>query len=422
MILSSELAQQIVNKIMPIVHHNVNIMNDEGIIIGSGDNKRLDSFHQGAEEVIRSGKVVEIYPEDLTLYPGALPGLNWPIIVNTQIVGVVGVSGDPDTVRSTAELVKIVAELILEREIFMEEFRSQSHFHEGFIMLLLSEQAEANYSQITAQAAVLRFDLNLPRLIAVANVEPILENAFTNYGSYDLVSTRTRESLTQLLETSNFIDEKDMIAFLENQLISIKHFPLETPVQVINDWGHSFLQLIKSAYPETNLSLGIGSLTESPLAMRSSYNEAQFELKEHQRDNDISSIYDFDNLATYLVREPQATSSCAAFKVLQDKLTNKTYVKYDMRNTILSLLKNNLNLSATAKDLFIHRNTLVFRLNKLKQLTGLSPAQYINHAILCKFLYANDNLPYKKVNNSVKEASVLNLLNGNSQISGKART
>ena len=43
----------------------------------------------------------------------------------------------------------------------------------------------------------------------------------------------------------------------------------------------------------------------------------------------------------------------------------------ETRNTVDAFFDNNLNISETARQLFIHRNTLVYRLEKLKSATGL---------------------------------------------------
>ncbi len=386
MILTSELAQQIVDKIIPIVRQNVNIMNHAGIIIGSGQQHRLHSFHRGARDVIDSGAVLAIFPEDLDRYPGALPGLNWPIVLAGQTVGVVGVSGHPDAVRNTAELVKIITELILERELLMEEFRSQSHLHEQFALLLLSEHAAASYSQIEARAKILKFDLTLPRLIAALDVSPILESAFSQYGPYDLVSARTQESLLQLAGTSGAIGAEDMVAFLEDRLVVFKHFPRGSTPPRIGEWGAAFARLLAGDNRDKPLAVGLGSLVGSPLKLHDSYQEALFALASRRSGDGPAAIYDFDLLTAYLLHNPRGLASCAAARDLQEKLGEKIDARYDMRNTLRHLLANNLNLSLAAKALYIHRNTLVFRLKKLEQLTGLTPAQNINHAILCKIL------------------------------------
>ena len=126
MLLTSDLAQQIVASIMSITHENINIMDSQGGIIASGQRHRLNTFHQGAKEAIDRDETVIIHGNDLARYPGSLPGLNMPITLNGQIIGVVGISGEPQVVRNTAKMVKMVTELILEREMLREEFRSQA--------------------------------------------------------------------------------------------------------------------------------------------------------------------------------------------------------------------------------------------------------------------------------------------------------
>jgi carbohydrate diacid regulator len=386
MIITAALAQQIIDMIAPMVQQNINIMDNTGTLIGSGQKSRLNTYHQGAKAAIERGEFVEIYPQDLEQYPGSLPGLNWPIVLGNQIVGVVGVSGHPDLVRDTAKLVKMVTELVLERELLIEEFKSHSHLLEQFFQLLLSENIKENHPQITKLAALLRFNLDIPRIIAVINIQPLLEDAFEHYGSNDLVFSRKKESLTAYIKASSIMNAEDIFIFRENELIFLKFFPTDTDSEVFEQWGSAFIQLINKHEPEIPLHLGIGSLTTAPRQYHLSYKEALFALENASHNTNVNSIFNFNILASYLVQEPGAADSCLAFKTLQQRLTKKIDQKYDMLHTIRILLENNLNVSTTAKNLFIHRNTLVFRLEKLKQLTGLCPNQFLNHAILCKIL------------------------------------
>ncbi len=56
------------------------------------------------------------------------------------------------------------------------------------------------------------------------------------------------------------------------------------------------------------------------------------------------------------------------------RIFNKTLSKYT--DTLTSLFKNNLNIQQTSDDMFIHRNTLVYRINKIKQDTGYDPREF----------------------------------------------
>ena len=58
-------------------------------------------------------------------------------------------------------------------------------------------------------------------------------------------------------------------------------------------------------------------------------------------------------------------------------LTARLYILF--RNS----LKINLNVSETSRKLFVHRNTLVYRLDKIKKLTGLDLREF-DDAIIFK--------------------------------------
>ena len=52
-------------------------------------------------------------------------------------------------------------------------------------------------------------------------------------------------------------------------------------------------------------------------------------------------------------------------------------------SAIHAFFDNNLNVSETSRKLFVHRNTLVYRLEKIKKLTGLDLREF-DHAIVFK--------------------------------------
>ncbi len=55
----------------------------------------------------------------------------------------------------------------------------------------------------------------------------------------------------------------------------------------------------------------------------------------------------------------------------------------DTLETINRFFENNLNVSETSRKLYVHRNTLVYRLEKIKKLTGLDLREF-DHAIVFK--------------------------------------
>ncbi len=124
--LSYELAQEIVERTMKILNKNINVMNEDGIIIGSGEKERINQVHDGALLVLKKGKSVVIDEKSAAGLKGAKPGINLPIQFNNQIIGVVGITGEPEQIQNYAELVKMAAELVLEQSFCWKEYSGSS--------------------------------------------------------------------------------------------------------------------------------------------------------------------------------------------------------------------------------------------------------------------------------------------------------
>ncbi|WP_238543552.1 sugar diacid recognition domain-containing protein [Pelosinus sp. HCF1] len=385
LLLTNNLAQPIVDHIMPIAQQNINIMDSRGVIIASGHKHRINTFHQGAKDVINSLQIVEIFPGNLDRYTGSLPGLNMPIVLHDQIIGVVGISGHPDKVRDIARMVKMVTELILEQEVLQEEVRSQFQLRETFAALLLSDHASTNYDKLLKTAKLLKYELSLPRLVLVVDIGPLLDHAHKNFGLNDLVSSRTRESIMKLLSNPSHIAHQDLVVFIEDKLIILKHFEYKTWELSYKTWASDLLRQLNTM--NLSLCLGLGSLAMEYTALGQSYQEALFALHMATKQAPLAAIHDFDILSSYLIKEMNAKEPCQPLQIIKAKLTTSLTRKYDMKNTIVSLLNNNMNITSTAKSLYIHRNTLLFRLKKFKEITGLDPCGFLNHAILCKILF-----------------------------------
>lgn len=389
MIITAELAQQIVDHIRPTVPHNINIMDENAVIIASGTPHRIGVFHGGAKLAIDTNAVVEIYPADLPHFPGTQPGLNWPMLMGNQVVGTVGVTGHPDEVRETAKLVKMVTELILEREFLREEFRSQVHLKEQFATLLLSEQSLIKQPEIKQTAGLLKYDLSLPRFVAVVDIFHLFAAARQEYGPHGLIESRAQENIFQFIHASSGFSDQDLIIFLDSRLVLLKVFsplPSQSPPDFVRQWGAAFHQSLENHF-KIPFAFGSGSLANAYPDLHASYCEALHALQLFPGSLIPASIYDPDILASYLLKKTAASTASAAATALTEKI-HSLGNKYDIRKTILALLHNNLNVSTTAKELYIHRNTLLFRLEQFKQHTGLDPGNNLNHALLCKILFA----------------------------------
>ncbi|WP_371373754.1 CdaR family transcriptional regulator [Sporomusa aerivorans] len=388
MIISTEMAQKIVDHLMGIVNRNVNIMDCNGMIIASGQADRINTFHKGGKLAVDEHRVVEIYPDEIDSYTGALPGVMWPIDLTKRVVGVVGVTGKPQDVRPMANLIKTVTELILEREMFLADYGSENRIKEQLVTLLFTDNRDISKDDIVNLAEMVNYTFNLPRMVTVIRLEPkINDSAFVSLKN--LLSDRIRECVSKAIKEATFFTAFDMVLFYKKDLCILKSAPDGFGSRKFNTFMSGVIDILKSVQPPIKIKVGVGGWALNDSQLQHSYREALFALG-YSSANTVCSIYEFDILLNYLF-DNKCTSydSCLALQELRHNF-DKVKDRYDMHKVLECLLANNLNISLTASQLFIHRNTLKFRLEKLKKIVGLEPCHSFHHAMLCKFLLCCD--------------------------------
>lgn len=385
MLINSDLAQRIVNSTMSLVNRNVNIMNREGVIIATGHPHRRNTFHKGAKDVIETGMVIEIYPDQLDQYPGALQGINLPIVLEEQVVGVIGVFGVPDEVRDTGKLVKTITELILERELLQEETRSRYRLREQFVETALSVDAASALPKIKRLGKSLNINFTLPRSVSVTNVGPFIKKAVSGYGTSELVLERSIEAILTHVDHSGLLGEQDLSVVWDEHLIMLKSFPVSWHPDSLQQWGKALMQSLQGLSSEISCC-GSGMVATAVIDYSISYQQALYCLGKCQDKQTLRTIYDRELLVKYALVESRGSTLTSALSPLSCQFEGFLAKKSEGAKTLEALLAANLNLSNAANMLHLHRNTLMFRLNQFQNMTGLDPAHNFEDAVLCRIL------------------------------------
>jgi len=133
----------------------------------------------------------------------------------------------------------------------------------------------------------------------------------------------------------------------------------------------------------TQTTVGIGTVVCGIKDLARSYKEAQIALEVGKVFDTDKIIISYDNLGIARLIYQLPTTLCEAF--LQEVFKRGSVESLDQETlfTIQKFFENNLNVSETSRKLFVHRNTLVYRLEKIKKLTGLELREF-DHAIIFK--------------------------------------
>ena len=230
----------------------------------------------------------------------------------------------------------------------------------------------------------LRGDLMGSELEALSHEHQLPQEMDRTVMLFHIVQTEN-ECAYDLLRDITPVQDKDVLLNMDRHtVVLIKEM---TDVETIDDL-HQFAQALQETLMgETahQMTVGIGKMRRTIDELRDSYNEARRAIEVGRIFKPEESIYIYSRLILerFLMELPQDIS--AYYHGLLFNRKNQRLFNEEMLYTIEMFFKKDLNLSDTARQLYIHRNTLVYRLDKVQRQTGLDLRSF-DDAITFKIL------------------------------------
>jgi carbohydrate diacid regulator len=129
--------------------------------------------------------------------------------------------------------------------------------------------------------------------------------------------------------------------------------------------------------------IGIGTPAMHLRELADRYKEAQVAIDVGKVFETEKSIINYENLGIGRLIYQLPTTLCEMFLSEIFKKSPLDSLDKETLDIITKFFENNLNISETSRKLFVHRNTLVYRLGKIKKLTGLDLREF-DQAIVFK--------------------------------------
>lgn len=173
-----------------------------------------------------------------------------------------------------------------------------------------------------------------------------------------------------------------VLSVSESDLVLVKEVKANADVK-------EFVKLAKTIEETLNSELfvktviGIGTVASSLKDLSVSYKEAQSALEVGKVFDTEKNIISYENLGIGRLIYQLPTTLCEMFLSEVFKKSSIDALDQETLFTIQKFFENNLNVSETSRKLFVHRNTLVYRLEKIKKITGLDLREF-DHAIVFK--------------------------------------
>ncbi|GLR77019.1 sugar diacid recognition domain-containing protein [Aliivibrio sifiae] len=360
--LTTVIAKQIVERSMKIIKHSVNVMDEYGVIIGSGDLSRLNCRHEGAILAINENRIVEIDHATAQQLRGVKAGINLPIIFQNNVIGVVGISGKPVDIQQYGELVKMTAELIIEQAALMTEIQ-WSKRHKEELVLQLIQPSDLNTQQLYSIAERLELDLNQPRIATIIKVD--------SFNGENLSLTHLQK-LVHLLE----YPERDNLVAISS--VTLNEVVVLKPITLTDTgWNRSheekrIRQLFQriSHDEKFTIKIALGDYFPNLEGLSQSYMTAKATMNTANSKSRI--LFYQDNVLPVLIDGLRSDT----WRSQQLALPLKKILLADTKGSLLKTLRtffiHNCDSAQTCKILHIHRNTLRYRLERIEKETGLN--------------------------------------------------
>lgn len=342
-------SQKIIDALSPIVAPStLNIIGTDGIIIASSDKERIGSFHAGAFKAAQTKEEVRIYPEEVPNYKGSKMGINTPIIKANQVIGVVGIYGHPDEIKTISSLLAIISEHFVEQSKAIESSQRQITIREELVSIIDSDNRD-------------RVDEICP-LIKKLNVNiktPISLVLIANKNTSDIFDTTTRLTKSKLLKPSS-----DLLLNIDNDYLILK-----SQVKDLDNYLDAILDREKDLGLEIiNVSAGINfnSIDEiySSYKIAHNFKNCIYRQRKYNSMNQDQLMMLFFNTNSI---EPQLSTTYISHLIqkLNDMHSSWVYP------TIEAYLEEDGRIQGMSEKLIIHKNSCIYRLNKILKILDL---------------------------------------------------
>ena len=173
-----------------------------------------------------------------------------------------------------------------------------------------------------------------------------------------------------------------VISVGEQDVVLVKDIKPGTERREIEKMAANIINTLNNDY-YVKVAIGISTVVDNIKDLARAYKEAQVALDVGKVFETEKNIISYENLGIGRLIYQLPTTMCEMFLSEVFKKGSLDSLDRETLMTIQCFFENNLNVSETSRKLFVHRNTLVYRLEKIRKLTGLDLREF-EHAITFK--------------------------------------
>ncbi|MGI6117202.1 MAG: CdaR family transcriptional regulator [Bilifractor sp.] len=345
--ITQDTAEQIVNTVRDVSGCHINFIDPDGTIVASTDKSRIGQYHEIGRRAAVTDETIEVTEDDS--FPGTQSGVNIPIVWKDEILAVIGISGNPDEVRKYAYLAQRITLLLL-REQEISSRNSDRNTRINYIIRSLIHPKKMPDPIVRQYLSEMKIEPeDLCRLILIH-----LDGRF-NPMNLSLIEKEIQQAI--------LASGSSMYTF---------NYPGEYIVLLKEKTAGNFRKIFQKLAEKNGTILRIAiSDVHRIRDLSRSYEEAQTAAACDLPDNPVE--YSGLGLEMLCASAEKNTAHLFAEKYL-------SALSEEDLNLLRIYYRSEMSLVRTADALFLHKNTVQYRLDQIRKKSGYNPRQFTDAA------------------------------------------
>jgi len=356
--LSVQQAQNIVEEIGAIVKQNINMMNEHGCIIASTDLSRVGHFHEGAKRIIDEHRA-ELYIDPDMATETMRMGINLPISHMKKIVGVIGITGTYEEVIGYGQVVKKMTEILIREKTEEDEKRLDLRVHSRFLEEWVLENGLLQSQSLIERGIMLGIDITVQRRVMVVSVRDLSRYVNTMKGQKLMECVENAIAAVVMQKCENIVwrnTARQILLLRDGSDQKMKEFAGRLCAMVNEQFG-------------VCLAVGIDGKASN---IHDAYLQADKSWRSAMISQENILAYDQITLELFI----SEISPTVKAEYVEKIFAGCSYLE---RRQWIGLLEvyfaANGSIAEASARLYIHKNTLQYKLKKLERLTGYDVRQ-----------------------------------------------
>jgi len=368
MSMSPHLAKELFTRIKRVIGRPLALIDHKGAVIDRLANLKAKEPYQLRRLPAEHQPLIEIdsHPELQAI----------PMYFDGRLYGLIVTELSPED-SQTIEIITSLAELLIQQ--FIMAHKPQPDAVDLLLTRVVYRSETIDHEELEQQVAALGYRLDVQRCALVIQLKGFWDNYLKTLGEFlpgkdSLIAAKKRD-IAQSLSSFFSRNQDNLIGYIGNDnflvLKDLNSSSYPQFCQLLEQHLGQITNMLKNVHiAEVSIGVGEAALTSADLLV--SAQEALQALTIGQKVAGLGRVYRFDTLGLLplLMQSSNERKEKAAAKLLglldEDQL----------QPTLVAFLDNNLNLTETAAALGVHRNTVIYRLDRIQEKIGQDPRDF----------------------------------------------